>query len=92
MYTASKPKLEDIQSVRFDKGSERMIWKTLHTHKKSSAVLNFHKESSLKVLEMIFSKLKNPEVSVPARKKMLYLHFDLTQGITAAILAKSSCQ
>ena len=24
-YTASKPKLEDIQSVKFDKGSERMF-------------------------------------------------------------------
>ena len=30
-YTTSKPKLEDIQSVKFEKGSERMFWKTSHT-------------------------------------------------------------
>ena len=30
-YTASKPKFEDIQSVKFDKGSERMFWKRSHT-------------------------------------------------------------
>ena len=29
-YTTSKPKLEDIQSVKFEKGSERMFWKTSH--------------------------------------------------------------
>ena len=30
-YTARKPKLEDIQSVKFEKGSERIFWKTSHT-------------------------------------------------------------
>ena len=28
--TASKPKLEDIKSVKFDRGSERMFWKISH--------------------------------------------------------------
>ena len=68
-YTPSKAKL--IQSVKFDKGSEKMFWKTSHIHKKSSTVLNFSKESSLKVLEMISSELKSPEVSVPVKKKTL---------------------
>ena len=49
-----------------------------HTHKKSSTVLNFCKESSLKVLEMISSELKSPEVSVPAKKNTLQLCFVLT--------------
>ena len=29
-FTASKPKLEDIKSDKFDRGSERMFWKTSH--------------------------------------------------------------
>ena len=58
-YTASKPKLEDIQSVKFDKESERMFWKTSHIHKKSSAVLDFFKERSLKVSKMISSELES---------------------------------
>ena len=70
-YTASKPNLGDTQSVKFDKESEKMFWKTSHIHKKSSTVLNFSKESSLKVLEMISSELKSPEVSVPVKKKTL---------------------
>ena len=70
-YTASKPKLGDIQSAKFDKESEKMFRKTSHIHKKSSTVLNFSKESSLKVLEMISSGLKSPEVSVPVKKKTL---------------------
>ena len=30
-YTAIKPKLEDIQPVKFERGSERMFWKTSYT-------------------------------------------------------------
>ena len=33
-----------------------------HTHKKNSTMLNFFKEGSLKVAEMISSELKSPEV------------------------------
>ena len=81
-YTASKPKLENIDSVKIEKEGEIMFWKThththihtythtqthKHTHKKSSTVLNFFKESSFRVLEMISSELKSPEVSVPAK-------------------------
>ena len=32
-YTANKPKLEYIQSVKFDKKSGRMFWKTSHTRR-----------------------------------------------------------
>ena len=70
-YNTSKPKLEDIQSVKFDKRSERMFRKTSHTQKKSSTVQEFFKESLLKILEMISSELKSPELTVPAKKKTL---------------------
>ena len=42
-----------------------------HRHKKSSTVLNFFEESSLKTLEIISSELKSPEESVPAKKKTM---------------------
>ena len=66
-YSASKPKLEDIQSINFDKGHERMFWKTSHTEEEFySGILQwksiFFKEISIKILEMIFSELKCFEV------------------------------
>ena len=75
-YTASKPKLKNIQSVKFDKGSKRMFWKTSHTQEEFYSS-HFSKESSLKVLEMISSEFKSPEVSVPTKKKTLFLCFAL---------------
>ena len=75
-YTASKPQSNFTREVKECFGKH-------HTHKKSSTVLSFFKESSLKVLEMISSKSKSLEVSVPAKKEDIAL--SSPQGITTAI-------
>ena len=58
-YTASKPKLENIKSVKFDKGSERIFWKTSHTQEEFKSS-QFLQRKLIKSLRNDFQRIEKP--------------------------------
>ena len=91
-YTASKPKLEDIQSVKFDKGSERMFWKASYTQEKFYSA-QFLQRKLIKSLGNDFQQIEKFLRCKYLEKRRQYNYaLSSPQRIATTILAKSSDQ
>ena len=67
-YTASNPKFEDIQSVKFDDGSERISWKTSHMQEEFYTA-KFPQRKLIKSLGNNFQRIEKSRVVSTCKKE-----------------------